>query len=293
MKRILIASDMSERSKRALHRAISLAKQFGSRLSVLHLVDNDRPQTLIDEESRATEAALCDDLHNTALDELVSAPTVSVVAGDPFRAIADAATRLEADLIVMGSHRKRLLGDIFTGTTLERVVRLGGRPVLMVNREDDAPYSNVLAAVDLSEASAHALQTAQNLGLLDPDRDAAVHGFFPLGEGMMYYAGVERERVDEHVTVSASQARTAIIRFLHDNGFDKLSNFLLIEKGTPFEAIAAGIHQLQPDLLVIGTPGYGALKRILLGSVADEVLRRVECDILAIPAGVNPSGCKS
>lgn len=283
MKRILIASDLSERSQRALQRAVSLAKQFGSELSVLHVVDDDQPHALIGGESRATEAALRDHLDRSGGSDLATVPIISVVAGDPFRAIADEANRLEADLIVMGSHRKRLLGDIFTGTTIERVMRLGGRPVLMVNREDDAPYSNVLAAVDLSEAAAHALQAAQGLGLLDPDRDAAVHGFVPLGEGMMYYAGVERERVDEHVAISASQARTAITRFLRDNGFGKLSNLLLIEKGTPFEAIEAGILQLQPDLLVIGTRGYDGLKRVLLGSVADEVLRQVECDILAVP----------
>ena len=99
----------------------------------------------------------------------------------------------------------------------------------------------------------------------------------------MYYAGIERERVDEHVAVSASQARTAITRFLRDNGFGKLSNLLLIEKGTPFEAIEAGILQLQPSLLIIGTRGYSGLKRILLGSVADELLRQIECDILAVP----------
>lgn len=72
-------------------------------------------------------------------------------------------------------------------------------------------------------------------------------------------------------------------RFLRDNVFGELSNLLLIEKSTPFEAIEAGIRQLLPDLLVIGTRGQGGLKRVLLGSVADEVLRQVECDVLAVP----------
>ncbi|QFI66421.1 Universal stress protein [Sinorhizobium alkalisoli] len=266
---------------------MALAKQFGSWLSVLHVVDDDQPQALIAQESRAAEAVLRDELDRASVGDVAALSSVSVVAGDPFRAIADEAHRLDADLIVMGAHRKRLLGDIFTGTTIERVVRLGGRPVLMVNRDDDAAYSNVMAAVDLSEASAHALHTARSLGLLEPDRDAAVHGFVPLGEGMMYYAGVEAHRVNKHVAVSASQARTAITKFLRDHGFGKLSNLLLIEKGTPFAAIDVGIHQLQPDLLVIGTRGHGGLKRLLLGSVADEVLRRVECDILAVPASRN------
>lgn len=282
MKHILLASDLSERSQRALRRAISLARQFDSRLSVLHVVDDDRPQSLIDEAMRGAQAALADELERTAKD-LAPAPVVSIGLGDPFRVIADEAGRLDVDLVVMGSHRKRLLGDIFTGTTIERVMRLGGRPVLMVNRDDEAPYSGVLAAVDLSEASVHALGTARDLGLLVPGRDAAVHGFVALGESLMYSAGVARERIENHVRVSATQAREAVARFLRDNGFAAISNLLLIEKGTPVEAIEAAIDQLRPDLLVIGTRGHDGPKRILLGSVADAILRRIECDILAVP----------
>jgi nucleotide-binding universal stress UspA family protein len=238
---------------------------------------------LIDEECRGAEKTLRDLVVELGGDKLTPGPTVSASVGDPFRVIVDEANRLEADLIVMGSHRKRLLGDVFTGTTVERVMRLGRRPVLMVNRDDNAPHSIMLAAVDLSEVSAHALRSAQDLGLLDPSRGAVVHGFMPLGEGMMYYAGVERERIDEHVAMSASQARAAVTTFLRTAGIGGMSQVLLIEKGAPFEAIESAIHQLQPDLLIIGTRGHGGLKRMLLGSVADEVLRRVDCDVLAVP----------
>lgn len=290
MKRILIASDLSERSRRALRRAMALAKEFDAELTLLHVVDDDQPQALIDDEIAATETALREDLRREAAADLAAAPVVSVVVGDPFHAIADEARRLDVDLIVMGSHRKRLLGDIFTGTTVERVMRLGGRAVLMVNRRDDGPYANVLAAVDLSEASAHALRVAQALGLLVPERDAVVHGFVPLGEGMMYYAGLERDKIEDHVSASAGQARTAISRFLRENGFGAMTRFLLVEKGTASEAIGAAAAQVAPDLLVIGTRGHGALKRALLGSVADEVVRQAECDILAVPPADGSAG---
>jgi universal stress protein E len=283
MKRILIASDLSRRSQPALRRAISLARQFGARLLLLHVVDDDQPPTLVDEACRATEAALGEELRRVSAGDLVPAPSVSVIAGDPFQAIADEAHRHEAALIVMGTHRKRLLGDIFTGTTIERVMRLAGRPVLMVNRDNDVPYENVLAATDLSEPSAHALRTAHDLGVLDPAHASVVHGFQPLGEGMMAYAGIERERIDEHVMNNDKQARMAAAAFLRDQGLAELSTRLLVEKGPPFAAIDAGIRHLQPDLLVIGTRGHGGLKHILLGSVADEVLRKVSCDVLAVP----------
>ncbi|MCB8823361.1 universal stress protein [Microvirga rosea] len=56
-----------------------------------------------------------------------------VVAGDPFDGILRAAASTGADLIVMGAHRKQLLRDILVGTTIERVIRTGPHPVLMVN----------------------------------------------------------------------------------------------------------------------------------------------------------------
>ncbi len=43
------------------------------------------------------------------------------------------------------------------------------------------------------------------------------------------------------------------------------------------------LAQQAPQLLVVGTRGLTGLKRVFLGSVADRVLREIECDILAVP----------
>jgi universal stress protein E len=283
MERILVATDLSERSRRALRRGLSLARQFGSELTILHVTDSDRPERLVEEERRGAEMAVRELVEKVGVQGLASAPSVIARVGDPFKVIVDEADRLKADLVVMGAHRKRLLGEVFTGTTVERVMRLGRQPVLMVNLDGEAPYGNVLAAVDLSQASAHALRTAQTLGLLDPAAAAAVHGFLPPGEALLYYAGFDRERVEEHVTASTSEARAALNSFLRDNGVGDLTNVLLIEKGGPFEAIDSAVKQIQPDLLIIGTRGHSGLGRLLLGSVADQVLRQIECDVLAVP----------
>jgi nucleotide-binding universal stress UspA family protein len=66
--------------------------------------------------------------------------------------------------VVMGEHRKRLLRDVFVGTTIERVMRIGHRPVLMASGPAEWTYRRVLAAVDTSESAAYALRTAQRLG---------------------------------------------------------------------------------------------------------------------------------
>ena len=91
-------------------------------------------------------------------------PRAQVVEGDPFDGILRAAASTGADLIVMGAHRKQLLRDILVGTTIERVIRMGPSPVLMVNKEVDQPYRTALAAVDLSEPSVNAIRTGTGIG---------------------------------------------------------------------------------------------------------------------------------
>jgi len=260
---------------------LALARQFGAELIALHVADDDRPDEMMATECRTAEAAIHQELAAARVNGLE--PVIVTRTGDPFKIIVDEADRVEADLIVMGAHRKRLLADVFTGTTVERVIRLGSRPVLMVNRDGEKPYSRVLAAVDLSETSAHAMRTARAIGLLDPAHAAAVHGFLPLAEGMMYYANVGQSQIDQHIAVSASEARAALGGFLRKNGLADLAEVLLIEKGGPYEAIEMGVQSFRPDLLVVGTRGQTGVKRVLLGSVADQVLRRSDTDVLAVP----------
>lgn len=289
MKRILVATDLSERSRRALRRALALTRQFGAELTILHVVDDERPEGFADDDRRRAEVAIRKSVETMGGQDLLPVPSVAARVGNPFKVIVDEAKTSAADLVVMGSHRKRFLGDVFTGTTVERVMRVGGRPVLMVNRDAETPYRNPLAAVDLSDAAANALRIASDLGLLQTESAAVVHGFIPLAEGTMAYAGIERERIAEHVAASAAEARSALANFVRDVGFGDLANLSLIEKGTPFEAIEAAAMKLQADLVIIGTRGRGDIARALLGSVADQVLRGIRCDILAVPPEASPA----
>jgi universal stress protein E len=289
MKRILVATDLSERSRRALRRALALTRQFSAKLTILHVVDDERPEGFADDDRRRVEAAIRKSVETMGGQDLLPVPSAAARVGNPFKVIVEEAKRSAADLVVMGSHRKRFLGDVFTGTTVERVMRVGGRPVLMVNRNAETPYRNPLAAVDLSDASANALRIASDLGLLESESAAVVHGFIPLAEGTMAYAGIDRERIAEHVAASAAEARSALANFVRDLGFGDLANLSLIEKGTPFEAIEAAVRKLHADLVIIGTRGRGDIARALLGSVADQVLRGIKCDILAVPPEARPA----
>ena len=153
----LAATDFSTRSQRAVRRAGLLAQEHGAELALVHVVDDDQPQDLVALETREAERILNEQIRAVPeLQQVACRPLV--VSGDPFDGILRTARSAQPDLIVMGAHRKQLLLDIFVGTTIERVIRTGPYPVLMVNNEAEAPYRTALAAIDVSEPSANAIK---------------------------------------------------------------------------------------------------------------------------------------
>ncbi|MDG4892556.1 universal stress protein [Mesorhizobium sp. WSM4976] len=160
--KILATTDFSTRSQRALRRAGVLARDIAAEITLLHVVDDDQPSALVDLEKREALKYLEEQMVSIA--ELQGLKCDSaVVAGDPFDGILKAAEARSIDLIVMGAHRKQLLRDIFVGTTIERVIRTGSYPVLMVNAEVEHSYNQVMAAVDMSMPSARASRRRRKL----------------------------------------------------------------------------------------------------------------------------------
>jgi universal stress protein E len=282
MKRVLAATDFSTRSQRAVRRAGLLARQAGAELVLLHIVDEDQPEHLVQLER--TEARKILDEQVGAMPELQGVSCRPLVStGAAYDAILGAASTMPADLIVMGSHRKQLLRDIFVGTTIERVIRCGGSPVLMVNSEATHPYAHVLAAVDLSDASADALQGARALGLLGSSRLTVTHAFEAAAKSKMLLADVSKDKIDAYVEEERQRALGELTAFMKALPFDPGPWSPHIVEGEATPAISEAVGTLHPDLLVVGTHGRSGISKILLGSVAEQVLRTLEIDILAVP----------
>lgn len=282
--RLLCATDLSSRSDRAVRRAAVLAKETEAELVLLSVVDDDRPELLLASERRDVTNQLADQA--LGMPEIQGlTPRLRVEVGDPFDAIIRATDEEKADLVVMGEHRRRLLRDMFIGTTIERVMRLGGRPVLMVNRPSERPYRQVLAAVDISEPSASALRAATRLGFAKRGDLTVFHAFLQPGRGSMVLAGLTSEAIAGHVTATAVQARTDVSQYLRRLDVDLGPQLppIVVHEGTPAEALKETVARLSPDLVVMGTRAHGAIGRLLLGSTAEEALRTLDCDVLAVP----------
>ncbi|MEO0913148.1 MAG: universal stress protein, partial [Pseudomonadota bacterium] len=154
---ILAATDLSERSDVALRRAVERAEALGAALHIACVVDDVMPHDMC--ETLCTEA-------RARLEAFVASlggaepPVLHIRIGDPLAVIHAIADKIRADLLVFGVHRSRPFLDLVSATTMERLVRGGPRPVLVVRDAADAPYGQVLAGLDVSPASAAAIRLA-------------------------------------------------------------------------------------------------------------------------------------
>lgn len=118
MKTIVVATDFPERSDRAIRRAKLLAREFDSRLHLVHVVDDDQAQLIVQVE-RDASTKLLEELTHT-LEEIDAVKCdFRVVLGRPPSGITQAAQDVDAGLIVIGPHRRQLLRYILVGTTAD------------------------------------------------------------------------------------------------------------------------------------------------------------------------------
>lgn len=122
IRRILFPTDFSEASRRAGETALALARHFGARLVVLHVI----PPVTDPDPRRAALRSLAAEL---AADVPVEAETV---AGVPARQIAAYASRHHVDVIVMGTHGRTGVSHALLGSVAEAVLRRAPCPVLTV-----------------------------------------------------------------------------------------------------------------------------------------------------------------
>lgn len=278
--RILAATDFSTRSNRALRQAGFLTNTGDSQLHLVHVVDDDQPEQLVRIEKIEAERVLAEQIASMPeLQGIQCHPLV--VTGDPFDGILRAAEGIGADLVVMGSHRKQLLLDIFVGTTIERVIRKGRFPVLMVNNDAQRRYESVVAPVDMSDSSSNALRIALSTGLIGDSGATLLHAFLAIGKGRMF--GSDQASIDSYVASERQRALDELAAFLVANDFVRGRWSLRVEEGGPMEVISRAVSELQPDLLVMGTQGRSRLLKALIGSVTEEALRSLNVDILAVP----------
>jgi nucleotide-binding universal stress UspA family protein len=278
---ILLATDFSTRSDRALRRATMLARQQSARLSLVHVVEDDQPLHLIKAQISASRPLL-EESARTIEDFDGIAADARIVTGDVSSAIIEAADEADAGLIVLGSHRRQLR-DVFVGTTAERTVAQSRRPVLMAAGVPSAPYARTLVAFDLEEGSRTLAKRIQEMGIFGTSEVVAMHAFDAPARGMMQRAMSDRAAIDEYLRDEGVRAAEDFRRFLTGTGLRTTRHRPMPLNGTPARTIRECAGDEDAALIVVGASQRKGIERFILGSVAEDVLGNADRDVLVVP----------
>ena len=128
--RLLLATDLSERSDRAFDRALMLARDSRGSLIVLNVVDEALPKEIRERLSQQAHDFIQEQLSASKIPGQADVQ-IRIVRGRDYKTIIDQARDGDVHLVVLGTHRADALIDSFVGATMDRVLRYGDRPVLV------------------------------------------------------------------------------------------------------------------------------------------------------------------
>lgn len=287
---IVVAVDFSGPSQAATARASWLAERCHASVHVVHSAR--LPVPVISHEfaipgpewetirsaAQTQVDAIAADLKKRGLD--ATAEVSREIAVD---AILSAATKHNADLIVMGSHGHTGLSHLMLGSVAERTLRGATVPVLVVKEEKAKAAKAIGRIVFATDFSAHAGAAAELAVGFAKALGASVEICHVQSMQTQPWMSIEPPPPSDWVEALRREASERVQEVLAEFTKAGVEARTHLIEDTPSLAIPALAEELQADLIVMGTRGHSGLRHVLLGSVAERTVRMATCSVLTAP----------
>ena len=268
IKKIVCAVDLTTASRAAFDRALGLARATNGRLYIVHAMPaSERPW-------RATERlALLADLQDRAERDGVPVRVVEQ-QGDPADLIVQHANAIKADLVVLGSNRRRGWERFREGSVGDRVLRRAAWALLIVPW--DVPSrkwvgAKIMCAIDLTKASRPAFETALSIARTSAGKLYVLH-CVPATKSFSWRATVRLHLLTQ-LRERAERAGVPVR--------------VVEQHGDPTGVILLHANSRRADLVVLGSNRRRGWQRFKEGSVGERVLRRAAWALLIVPWDVS------
>lgn len=255
---IVVATDFSARSDRAVDRAVLLAEQLSRPLKLIHAIELSHD---CDRDGERLERRLRELVRGADCDVELLCPRGTVP-----EAIVDAVRDAGASLLIMAVARYNSVGDYFLGTAVDHVLRHCEVPTLVVKRRPAGHYQRVLVGTDFSVAARQVLDKAQ--ALLPDAEFHAVHAYHVPFDGWQK-AEYVREELRDHVEAEMKK---------FTEGHANLTGETV--EGETGRVIAKALERHDCQLIAIGSHGHSGFRQALLGSTTSDLLRELDADVL-------------
>lgn len=295
--RLLVPIDFSAPSDAALAYAREFAGTFGAKLHLLHVLENEFLRAVVADPRDLESAALRQLQERLTDDDRRRFQAIPVIerSDAPADAIVGCARAHTIDLIVMGTHGRTGMAHVLMGSVAEMVLRTAPCPVLTLReaprarKGTDAGSRRILVATDFSEPSDAALDCARalaapmgaSLHLLHVLEDSRVSGSF--GSEVYYLADSPAAR-----TTRLKEAQEQLAHRITADDRARLRATTEVIFGSAASTIVEYAADNEFNLIVMGTRGRSGIAHLLMGSVAEAVVRRASCPVLTLRAAREP-----
>jgi nucleotide-binding universal stress UspA family protein len=308
-RKVMVPVDGSSFAEHALPYAVALASAGGGELRLVTVHEPHPPgEVYIAGRTESIDAQQSEQQQEylEAVARRVGAqsgiqPETSLLVGTPAGALARFATRQHIDLIVMSTHGRGGLSRLWLGSVADALVRRAHVPTLLVRPAEDSPppqrvrIRRVLVAVDGSAPAEGALADAATLCAAVDAACTVVRIVVPpthvISSSLPDTAKLSHDKLQARSDEAVNYLRELVARSL------TLPNNTRVEVITGTQAASAIIRCAESedaDVIVVGTRGHGGAARLILGSVADKVIRGSQIPVLVCPRrrsnGNGPTG---
>lgn len=297
LQRLLVATDGTPACDRVVAFAIALARKRGGEMLLCYAIDHARAivqssatstgfsmgMQLVEALDDAARSILAD-AAKRAQDAGIPVTTI-VLEGRSAQAIVTCANERHVDAIVMGTQAKAGLDRFFLGSTAEAVLRRTDVPTFVLPPTltgGDVDFDRIVVGVDDSDPSDAAAAFAIDLAYVSASKltfCAAIQTANLLEEAAAN--GYDRMSMLDEFRKSAAATLAAQAECANARGVDAKT---LILEGDPTEMILKATETHNAGLIVLGTHGHRGLRRFLLGSVAEGVVRASPVPVVVLRA---------
>lgn len=297
--KVLVPVDGSNFAEHALPYALGVARRTGAtlHLALVHVPADIGASTypLADAtESRDAELREHDSAYMEGLVERLKPADVEIkpalLSGRVGAALADYVDARQIDLVVMTTHGRGGLQRAWLGSTADSLIRHCMIPILLVRPTDetreigpesDRVIGTVLAALDGSETSETALRDAFELGITDDASLVLVHALQPPVAAASPYLPHTIQLTHDEMEAREAHMEKYLERMADQAWLGGRPTRVEVRVDYhPAPAVLELAEEEDVGLIALGTHGRGGLRRLILGSVADKVIRGTHRPVL-------------
>jgi nucleotide-binding universal stress UspA family protein len=303
IKNILVPVDFSRLSRQAIEMAKDISHRFDAAVHLVHVHESYYPVGLtvppfsVPAEAfltyhQDTEKKLRIELGLLARKHGVPAENCHLLSGTPaFHEVCTLAHELPADLIVMPTHAYKGMAHLMEGSTAERMVQHAPCPVWVARPSNEkrirpakaaTRLDQILVPVDFSNCSLAALEYAIDFAERCASRLIVFHavhlGYAFTTDG---YAMYDMSAV---IDSSRKEAEAQLRRFVALAKFRRVEFETVVRVGPPVSEVCAVAEERDVDLIITATHGRTGFKHLLVGSVAEQLVRYAPRPVLVVPS---------